>query len=142
MDPSHQALAFLITSQWVLGEAVARKLSVSEAAVKQRFAQIKRQSFPKADTFAKYLAKSGETEADLLARIRVELLQSRIAAQVTAGKPAGRRTALLASFEQAFHTHWKHYTTCKPGYVMEDCSEFTGKPEDLTATRSSTAASR
>src|SRR5580693_6957450 len=36
-SPSHQALGFLITSEWVLGEAAARSVSVSEAEVKQRF---------------------------------------------------------------------------------------------------------
>jgi SurA N-terminal domain len=135
-NPSHQALAFLITSDWVLGEAAARKIVVSEAEVKQRFAQIKRQSFPKPGAFAKLLAKSGETEADLLARVKVELLESRIATQVAAGKSGARRSALIASFEKAFHGHWKRYTTCHAGYLMEDCSSYTGKPEDLTATSS------
>jgi len=140
-DAGHRALGFLLTSQWVLGEAAARKLSISDAAVKQRFAQVSKQSFPKAGALQKFLAKADETEADLLARVKVELLQSRIVAQVTAGKPAAQHTALLASFEKAFQAHWKRYTTCKPGYVMEDCSEYTGKPENLT-TPSTTAAAR
>ncbi len=139
-NPSHQALAFLITSDWVLGEAAARKISVSEAEVKQRFAQIKRQSFAKPGTFAKFIAKSGETEADLLARVKVELLESRIAAQVAAGKSGAQRKALIASFEKAFHGHWKRYTTCSTGYLMEDCSAYRGKPEDLTATTSSSSS--
>ena len=136
-NPSHQALAFLITSQWVLGEAAGRKLSVSEAEVRQRFEKIKQQSFAKAGSFAKFLASSGETEADLLARVRVELLESRIAAQVTAGKSGSQSKAVLASFEKAFQQHWRAYTTCKPGYVMEDCSQYRGGPENLTATNSS-----
>lgn len=140
-NPSHQALAFLITSDWVLGESAARKLSVSEAEVKQRFAQVKRQSFTKGGAFAKFQAKSGETEADLLARVKVELLESRIAAQVAAGKSGAQRKALIASFEKAFHSHWKSYTTCSAGYLMEDCSTYKGKPEDLTATGSSSSSS-
>ena len=36
-SPSHQALGFLITSEWVLGEAAARHIEVSEAEVKQRY---------------------------------------------------------------------------------------------------------
>ena len=80
------------------------------------------------------MAKSGETEADLLARIKVELLASRIAAKVTAGKSSSQHTALLSAFEKNFHEHWKAYTDCKSGYVMEDCKQYKGKPEDLTAT--------
>ena len=140
-NPSHEALAFLITSEWVLGEAAARKISVSEAEVKQRFGRIKQQSFAKAGTFAKFLAKSGETEGDLLARVRLELLQSRIVAQVSAGKRGSQGKTALASFERAFQRHWRGYTTCKPGYVMEDCSEYKGAPEKLTAAGSSARGS-
>ncbi|HXC46350.1 MAG TPA: hypothetical protein VNU24_07070 [Solirubrobacteraceae bacterium] len=140
-SPAHQALGFLITSEWVLGEAGARGVSVSEADVKQRYAQLVHESFPKAGSLQKYLAKSGETEADLLARIRVELLASKIAAQVTAGKSAAQRSALLTAFENGFRTHWKSYTSCEPGYVMEDCKQYKGKPEDLTAAGSSSKAS-
>jgi hypothetical protein len=132
-NPSHQALGFLITSQWVLGEATGRHITLSEAEVKRRFAQLVHQSFPKAGSMQKYLAKSGETEADLLARIKVELLASHIAAHVTAGKSASRRSALLAGFERNFQSHWKALTSCNPGYVMEDCKQYKGKPEDLTA---------
>jgi phosphatidylethanolamine-binding protein (PEBP) family uncharacterized protein len=140
-SPSHQALGFLITSEWVLGEAAARHISVSEAEVKQRYAQLVHQSFPKSGSLKKYLAKSGETEADLLARIKVELLASKIAAKVTAGKSSAQRTALLSSFERNFHAHWKDYTDCKPGYVMEDCKQYKGKPEDLTASASKSTSS-
>jgi phosphatidylethanolamine-binding protein (PEBP) family uncharacterized protein len=135
-NPSHLALGFLITSEWVLGEAAARHISVSEAEVKQQLAQLEKQSFPKPGTLQKFLAKSGETEADLLARIRVELLRTRIAAKVTAGKSGGQSQAVLASFETAFQRHWKGYTKCKPGYVMEDCSEYKGGRENLTVASS------
>jgi phosphatidylethanolamine-binding protein (PEBP) family uncharacterized protein len=146
-SPAHQALGFLITSEWVLNEAAARGVSVSEAEVKQRFAQLVHESFPKAGSMQKYLAKSGETEADLLARIKVELLASKIATKVSVGKSAAQRSASLTAFENAFHVHWKNYTSCQPDYVMEDCKQYKGKPEDLAAksssgkTSSSTAAS-
>jgi phosphatidylethanolamine-binding protein (PEBP) family uncharacterized protein len=141
-SPSHQALGFLITSEWVLGEAAARGITISEAEVKQHFAQLVHQGFPKAGELQKYLAKSGETEADLLARIKVELLASRIAAKVTAGKSQAQRTALLTGFETNFHTHWKSLTSCHAGYVMEDCKQYKGKPENLTATSSRSSASK
>lgn len=141
-DPSHQALGFLITSEWVLGEATGRHISVSEAEVKKRFASLVHQSFPKPGSMKAYLARSGETEADLLARIKVELLASHIAAHVTAGRSAAQRSALLAGFERSFQTHWKRLTSCNPGYVMEDCRQYRGKPETLTASSAGGAASR
>ncbi len=140
-SPSHQALGFLITSQWVLGEAAARHVSVSEAEVKQRYTQLVHQSFPKAGTLQKYLAKSQQTEADLLARIKVELLAARIAEKVTAGKSGSQRSALLTAFEKSFHAHWKGYTSCDSGYVMEDCKQYKGKPENLTPSSSRASSS-
>jgi phosphatidylethanolamine-binding protein (PEBP) family uncharacterized protein len=140
-NASHRALSFLITSQWVIGEAATRKISVSEADVKQRFAQISKQSFPKKGSLQKFLAKAEETEADLLARVKVELLESRIAAKVTAGKSGAQAKSVLASFQKKFQEHWKRFTTCKSGYVMEDCSEYHGAPEDLAATSPSSSSS-
>lgn len=135
-NASHQALAFLITSQWVLSEAAQRDVSVSEAQVKGRFGQLTKQAFSKGSSLQSFMAKSGQTEADLLGRVKVELLQQQIASQVTAGKSASQRGAALASFEHTFHEHWKPLTRCEPGYVMEDCSAYKGGAEDLTATSS------
>jgi hypothetical protein len=125
----------------VIAEASGRKVSVSDTEVKQRLAQIEKQSFPKAGSFQKFLAKSDETEADLLARVKVELLESRIASQVTKGKSGAQAKSVLASFQKAFQEHWKGFTTCKSGYVMEDCSEYKGKGEDLAATSSLSSSS-
>jgi phosphatidylethanolamine-binding protein (PEBP) family uncharacterized protein len=140
-SPAHQALGFLITSEWVLAEAAARHVSVSEAEVKQRFAKLVHQSFPKPGSLQKQLAKWGETEADALARIKVELLAARIASHVTSGKSASQRGALLTAFENNFHSHWKSYTDCKAAYVMEDCKQYHGKPENLTGASSSSSGS-
>jgi hypothetical protein len=129
-NASHRALGFLITSQWVVGEATARGVSVSEAEVKKRLAQLEHQSFSKPGSLQKFLAKSAQTEADLLARIKVELLQSPIAAKASAGaKSAAQRRAALARFQQSFQAHWKQLTSCRPAYVMEDCKQYKGSPE-------------
>jgi phosphatidylethanolamine-binding protein (PEBP) family uncharacterized protein len=140
-SPSHLALGFLITSEWMLGEAAARGITVSEAEVKQRFAQLERQSFPKAGTLQKFLAKAHESEADLLARIKVELLASRIAAKISAGKSAAQRSALLTAFQKNFQTHWKGLTSCNKGYVMEDCKQYKGGPEPGVAPGSTSSTS-
>src|SRR4029077_3408358 len=60
-DAGHRALGFLLTSEWVLGEAAARKLSVSDAEVKQRLAQLEHQSFPKKGSLERFFARSHET---------------------------------------------------------------------------------
>ncbi len=139
-NASHRALGFLVTTRWLLDEAAARKVSVSPAEVKQRLTELKQQSFPKAGALQKFLVRSHETESDLLARVKVELLESRIAAQVAAGQSGAQRKATLTSFQQVFQKRWKARTTCIAGYVMEDCSEYRGKPENLTGTSTSSTS--
>ncbi len=131
-NPGHAALGFLLTSQWVIGEARARGISVSEADIRQHLSHLETIGFPKAGALKRFLATSGETEGDLLARSKVELLRARISAQVVANKSAPQRGALLASFGHAFDQHWKSYTRCDSHYVMEDCSEYKGPKTSST----------
>jgi foldase protein PrsA len=73
-----EVLSFLISSQWVIGEASDLGVHVSDSEVKKRFEQIKTQQFPKAAEFEKFLASSGQTASDLLLRVKLNLLSSKI----------------------------------------------------------------
>jgi hypothetical protein len=136
----HRALGFLITTAWLEDEASARGVSVSQAQAKQRLAGLEQKSFAKAGALKAFFTRSHESEADLLGRVRIELLQSRIAAEVAAGHSATSRASVLASFQQSFQQRWKSRTTCKRAYVMEDCSEYRGKPESQAAASSAASS--
>jgi phosphatidylethanolamine-binding protein (PEBP) family uncharacterized protein len=129
-DAAHWALGFLITYSWVAGEAADRHVAVSQAQASARLRQDELKSFPKPGALQRYLAQSHQSEADLLERVQSELLQSGIAAQVTASSSSqSARKAALAGFEQHFHAHWKSLTSCKSEYVMEDCKQYSGGAE-------------
>jgi hypothetical protein len=64
-----QVLQFLISSQWIQGEADERKVKVTDAEVKKQFDTTKKQSFPKDADYQNFLKSSGMTEADLLFRV-------------------------------------------------------------------------
>lgn len=117
------ALGFLVTYEWVVGEAAARHITVSEAELKKRLAKLDKQSFPKPGALHRFMASTGETEADLEAILRVQLLKNQIAAKVTAGDVGPKAQEALAAFQKAFQAHWKRYTSCGKQYVMEDCSQ-------------------
>lgn len=141
-NAGHRALGFLITSSWVLGEAQARHVSVSEAEASKHLETLVKKSFPKKGQLESFLAKSHESKADLLARVKVELLTQRIAGQVTAGKSSeAQRKATLTSFERRFQAHWRSVTDCMPAYVMEDCKQYKGPRENLTSPPASSASS-
>jgi foldase protein PrsA len=81
-----EVLGFLISSQWVLGEASSLGVKVSDQEVKKRFEQIKSQQFPKPAEFEKFLASSGQTVSDLLLRVKLNLLSSKIQQKIIKSK--------------------------------------------------------
>ena len=81
-----EVLGFLISSQWVLGEASSLGVSLSDSKVKKEFAKIKAEQFPKPSEFEKFLASSGQTVSDLLLRVKLNLLSQKIQKKVVAKK--------------------------------------------------------
>jgi foldase protein PrsA len=96
-----QVLGFLISANWVLGEASAQGVKVSDNEVKKQFNQVKSQQFPKEADFQKFLASSGQTVSDLLLRVKLDMLSSKIQQKVTkdAGKKASEKE-IKAYYEQ------------------------------------------
>jgi foldase protein PrsA len=81
-----EVLGFLISSEWVLGEGASLGVKVSDKEVKKQFATIKSQQFPKPAEFEKFLATSGQTVSDLLLRVKLNLLSSKIQQHVVKSK--------------------------------------------------------
>ncbi len=122
-------LAFLITSSWILGEGSARHISISQEQAHQRLLELERRDFPKQGQLRRYLTRSKETTDDLLTRIKIELLERKIANGVAGTASGASAKKKLVSFQRNFHDHWKLLTSCMPGYVMEDCKQYKGGPE-------------
>ena len=81
-----QVLQFLVSSQWIQGEAGDRKVKVTDAEVKKQFDTTKKQSFPKEADYKKFLASSGMTEADLLFRVKLDTLSNKLREAIVKGK--------------------------------------------------------
>ncbi len=81
-----EVLGFLISSQWVLGEASSLGVSLSDAEVKKEFTKIKTTQFPKASEFEKFLASSGQSVSDLLLRVKLNLLSQKIQKKIVKEK--------------------------------------------------------
>ena len=81
-----QVLQLLISFQWIEGEADLQKIKVSDSEVKKSFDKQKKEAFPKAADFEKFLKESGQTEEDILQRVRLDTLSTKIREKVTKGK--------------------------------------------------------
>ncbi len=80
-----QVMEFLITGDWIAGEAKERGLNVTDAEVKRQFTQTKEQSFPTDRAYKKFLKDSGQTQDDVLFRVRLEVLSNKVRDAVTEG---------------------------------------------------------
>jgi hypothetical protein len=117
-----KVMGFLLTSEWVLGEAAALGVDISEAAAHKRLEAIEKKQFKQPGELQAYLTKNHETMADLLLRVKLELIEAAIARKVTAAKhTAAEKKAALAGFQAQFQAKWKAKTSCAAGYVTADC---------------------
>jgi foldase protein PrsA len=81
-----QTMGQLIQAQWVEGEAKDQGITVTDKQVQARFAQQKKASFPKASDYKTFLKQSGLTQKDILERVKLDLLASKLRTKVTKGK--------------------------------------------------------
>jgi foldase protein PrsA len=80
-----QVMQFLISSDWIEGEAKQRGLDASSEEIQRQFLQTKKQSFPNEKAYQKFLATSGQTVQDLLFRVKLDVLSNKIRQDVTKG---------------------------------------------------------
>src|SRR3954449_10982201 len=81
-----QVLQLLTSFKWIEGEAKKMNIKVSDSEVQKAFDKQRKQAFPKDKDFQKFLKDSGQTEADILKRVRLDTLSNKIRDKVTKGK--------------------------------------------------------
>ena len=81
-----QVLSLLISMQWIEREAKDQGIKVTDAEVKKTFDEQKKQSFPKEADYQKFIKQSGQTQEDILQRVKLDLLSNKIRDKVVKGK--------------------------------------------------------
>ena len=102
-----QVMQFLISASWVINEANREGIKVSDTQVANQFATIKKQQFPTAAAYNAFLASSGETLADLLLRVKLELLSTQLRNKAT----KGTSTVTAAQVQSYYNAHKATYST-------------------------------
>ncbi len=117
-----QVMGFLISGDWVLGEAQKLKVVVSVRAVRRMFDRLRASEFHKPREFRAFLRTSGETVADVLFRVRLNLVSSRLQQHVVAGHRSARsKEQALLRFVSGFRSRWQAQTYCAAQYAVMDC---------------------
>jgi foldase protein PrsA len=81
-----QVLQLLVSFEWIEGEAKEQNIKVSDKEIQKTFAKQKKEAFPKEADYAKFLKDSGQTEKDIIKRVRLDTLSNKIREKVTKGK--------------------------------------------------------
>jgi foldase protein PrsA len=82
----NQVVGLLVSYKWIEGEAKRQGITVSDADVKKSFDTQKKQNFPKDADYQKFLKQNGQTQDDILLRVRLDLLSQKIRDKVIKGK--------------------------------------------------------
>ena len=80
---TRQVMQFLVSSQWIDGEARERGITASSAEVKRQFDQTKNQSFPNNKAYQQFLKRTGQSQDDILFRVRLDVLANKLRQDVT-----------------------------------------------------------
>jgi foldase protein PrsA len=78
-----QVMQLLISFEWIEGEAEQQDVEVTDEEVRKEFEKQKKASFPKEADYEKFLEQSGQSEEDILRRVRLDLLSNKIREKVT-----------------------------------------------------------
>ncbi len=93
-------MSFLISSQWVEQEAEERGIEVTPAQVEKELAKLKKQQFPKDADYQKFLKQQGMTNEDVLFRLRLQQLETKLREAVTKGKDKVTDAQITAYYEK------------------------------------------
>ena len=81
-----QVMQFLISAEWIQQEAESRDIEVTDEEIQKQFEDQKKQSFPNEKGYQQFLKTSGQTEEDLLFRVKLDVLSNKVREEIIEGK--------------------------------------------------------
>jgi foldase protein PrsA len=80
-----QVMQFLISAEWIQQEADDRDIEVTDEEIQKQFEDQKKQSFPNEKDYQDFLKTSGQTEEDLLFRVKLDVLSNKVREEIIEG---------------------------------------------------------
>ena len=117
-----QALSTLLMRQALEQEAEDRDIEVTDDEVRDRWEAASQGQFKTKKALRRFLG--GQTEKDLLAQLRLQVLTERIHEQVSEQAGGGKKGAkAVKEFQQDFQKRWQDRTACRDGYTAAGCAD-------------------
>jgi hypothetical protein len=113
-----QAAGLLISFRWIVNEAAERGVVVTRAETSRALGSQRDASFPRRRDYRRFLRQSGQTPTDIRARVRIDLLATKLREMATAGAVSPEeQQAKLDEFVRAFRRKWRARTACRRPWV-------------------------
>jgi parvulin-like peptidyl-prolyl isomerase len=100
------ALGELLDTIWIQGEAEELDISVTPKQIATELAQIKKTNFKTPAEYKKFLTTSHFTKADVLARVKLQLLSTQIQEAISKEAPAPSSAEISAYYDSAKETQY------------------------------------
>lgn len=128
-DPKYKeieeaGLGEILDATWIQGQAAEMGISTTGGEVAEELANVTDEDFKTEKEYQDFLKTSLFTEADVLDRVELQLLSTKIQEQISDGAEGGKdaREEAFAEFVTAYQTRWRARTVCAEPYVIERCS--------------------
>jgi hypothetical protein len=120
-----RVLNFLITGYWLRDEAAEMHASVSQAEVHRKFKEYRQEDFPTPAAFQRLKEASHQSVADLEFAVETQMLSARLLERFTKSAGSGKsEQATITAFNKHIASKWTPRTSCRQGYVVEDCKQY------------------
>ncbi len=113
-------MTFLVQSRWFRAEAAVRQITVEPERVRRYFEQLRDRNFKSRRAYRRFLRKSGLTEADLLVRAELELLQLRL----LRGVLESARPVSAAEVRRYLSNHRREYRDMPRAKALRNARRF------------------
>lgn len=117
-----QATEYLVNAAWMTGLDRELGITASDAETMRLYRRVAAKQFPSAVAHQQYFAARRLTMPDELLILRLDVLGQKVLARYHANPKEAR-----AAFGAA-ERRWTAKTSCRVGYVVEHCKQFTGTP--------------
>jgi len=101
------ALGELLDTIWIQGEAEELGIQVTPKQIATEFATIKKQNFKTAAEYAKFLKTSRFTKADVLTRVKLQLLSSQIQEKIAEKAPPASASEISDYYDSVKDSQYK-----------------------------------
>jgi foldase protein PrsA len=78
-----QVIQFLVSARWIEGEAADRDITTTNQEVERQFKQTRDQSFQSKRAYERFLEQSGQSQEDILFRVKLDVLSNKLRQEIT-----------------------------------------------------------